>query len=129
MGKAVKALDAFLALDTLAFLFFRDLFFLNGRGGDGRNGEVTVADNGFDVGRQIDAADMDAVADFKAGQIDDDGFGDRRRRTDQFDLEAHDIEHAAALEPWRLFLVYEHHADVDGDGGARADAQEIHMQR
>ena len=64
--------------------------------------------------RQLDRADMDAVADIEAGQVDHDPLRDAVDRAEHLDLVAHDVEHAAAAQPGRLLLVDEddRHRDV-----------------
>ena len=71
---------------------------MDGRRGDGRNGEIPVGDDGAYALGQFDAADMDAVADVEPGQVGGEAFRNRFGAADEFDLVAHDVEDAAAFQ-------------------------------
>src|SRR5207237_6398797 len=96
---------------------------------DGSDGEVAVFDRRLGAVGQLDLRDVDAVADVEAGQRDLDLVGDLGRVADQLEVVAHDVEHAAALDARRAFLVGEHDGNVDVDLAMLADAQEIDVDR
>ncbi|MCY1173838.1 hypothetical protein D9M73_140160 [compost metagenome] len=73
---------------------------------------------------------MDRIADLAASQRDGDVVGDLGCVAHQFQLVLDDVEHAlAGLDAGGFFLIGEHDGDADVDGGVRADAQEVGMDR
>ncbi|MNV68043.1 hypothetical protein D3C71_1608730 [compost metagenome] len=72
---------------------------------------------------------MQRVADFRAGQVDGDGFGNRVRRDDQLNGVAHHVEGAAALETGALLFVDEFHMHIDMQRGIARHAQEVDVDR
>src|SRR5262245_5959733 len=79
--------------------------------GDGRDGEVAVADGGAGALGQRDLRDVDGVADVEAGEVDDDLFRNLVGLALQADSVAHDVERAAALDARRSVVILEVHDD------------------
>src|SRR3546814_10037404 len=76
---------------------------------DRGDGEVAVGDGRDDAVGQVHMADVNAVADLEAGEVDLEGMWDRVDRAEHLDLVAHDVEHAAALDAGTLLLQSEEH--------------------
>ena len=74
-------------------------------------------------------ADVDRIANVKAGDVDHDVVGDLVSFADQFQLVAHDVEHRAALEAGRLVFIREDHGHRDVHLGIGRQAQEVDMKR
>ena len=87
----------------------------------------SIAD--FEPLGRVDRRDVDRIADLEPGQVDLDLVGDLGRVADQLEVVADDVEHAAALDAGRRFLVGEHDRHVDVDLAMFADAQEIDVDR
>src|SRR3546814_20089562 len=64
------------------------------RGDDGRDGEVGLVMCGLGALGQLHGADVDRIADFQPGQIDDDNVRNIGRLEEQFDLMRTAGEHA-----------------------------------
>src|SRR5690606_8570304 len=77
---------------------FRRLVGDRGRRSDGGYGEVAVGDDRAHVLRQRHVADVDAVADVEALEVDLDPFRDGIDRAVQLHLVAHHVQDAAALQ-------------------------------
>ena len=104
------------------------LAFLNaGRRRDRSDRQVVIAADRRHIGRQLHIADMDALAHFEAGQIDDDIVRDEIRRAVKLDFVADDVENAALLDAGASFLVLEVHRHGDRDAGILAEPQEVDM--
>ena len=70
---------------------------------------------------------MDGIADVEAGKVHLDEFGNGIGRHEQLDRMAHHVQDAAALQAGRGHMIDEVHRHVQRQGGAFADAQEIHV--
>ncbi len=87
----------------------------DGRGGDGGNGEVTIGNGWRNALGQLDMADMHAIADIHAGDIGHQALGNGFNRAHQFDLMAHHVDHAAALQAFAFFLALAPDRNENGD--------------
>ncbi len=66
--------------------------------GNRRDREVAICDGRVRVRREGDRRNPDRVTDLECGNIEDEFFGDGVSRANKFDLVAHDVERAAALD-------------------------------
>src|SRR6476469_3111388 len=103
--------------------------FLGGAADNGRDREVVLGRGWLDARGERNGRDMHAVADLEAGQIHVEMLRNGICRAAHFDLVAHDVQDAAALDAGGGRFVQEAYRDIDGDQRMLADAQEVHMNR